>query len=72
MLVLSRRIGERVRVSVNGVEVWVTVLSRRRPSGVVSLGFEAPPEARIDRAEVVARQRLGMSRSSSTGSTARS
>lgn len=50
MLVLSRKIGERVRI---GQFVEVTVLESN--SGRVKLGFSAPPEVPIHREEVLQR-----------------
>lgn len=47
MLVLSRKIGERVVVDDN---IIVTVISVRGKN--VRLGFEAPKDVRIDRSEV--------------------
>jgi carbon storage regulator len=51
MLVLSRRIGEQVRI---GQNVIVTVVAFK--NGQVRLGFEAPAHVAIDREEI--RQRL--------------
>ncbi len=47
MLVLGRRIGEKVIV---GEDIVVQVLKYEK--GTVSLGFEAPKEVRIDREEI--------------------
>jgi carbon storage regulator len=52
MLVLSRKIGERVRI---GQVIELTVLETR--NGRVKLGFSGPPEVAIHREEVF--QRLG-------------
>jgi carbon storage regulator len=52
MLVLSRKIGERVRI---GQVIEVTVLETH--NGRVKLGFSGPPEVAIYREEVF--QRLG-------------
>lgn len=50
-LVLSRRVGERVRI---GQDIWVSVETVDR--GVVRLNFDAPSEIRILREEIIARQ----------------
>jgi carbon storage regulator len=50
MLVLSRKIGERVRI---GQFIEVTVLESNH--GRVKLGFSAPPEVPIHREEVLQR-----------------
>lgn len=47
MLVLSRKVGERVRL---GRNIYVTVV--RCQDGKVRLGFEAPPELQIVRSEI--------------------
>ena len=47
MLVLSRKVGERIRV---GNNIYVTVV--RCQDGKVRLGFEAPKEIPIVRAEI--------------------
>lgn len=47
MLVLTRKLGENVRI---GDEIKITVLEVR--SGQVKLGFEAPPEVKIYREEI--------------------
>jgi carbon storage regulator len=47
MLVLSRKIGERIQI---GDSISVVVLSVRGPN--VRLGFAAPPHVRVDREEV--------------------
>ncbi len=49
MLVLTRRIGERVRV---GEDIEITVLDVRGDH--VRLGIQAPRDTRIQRAEIVA------------------
>lgn len=53
MLVLSRKIGEKVVIPGLGIEVRVIDV---RPNGKVSLGFTAPPDVPIMRSEVVNRQ----------------
>lgn len=51
MLVLKRRTNERIRLRLNGVDVWVTVVETT--SGAARLAFEAPPEVQIDREEIL-------------------
>ena len=56
MLVLTRRPGELVVIDLGGGRVvGVEVLDRR--GDVVRLGFTAPPDVRVDRAEVYDRKR---------------
>ena len=50
MLVLSRRIGERLVID---AKITVTVIEVR--GGQISLGIEAPPEIPVRREEVVVR-----------------
>lgn len=50
MLVLTRKLGENIRI---GDSVKITVLEVR--SGQVKLGIEAPPEVKIHREEIYAR-----------------
>lgn len=52
MLVLTRKAGEAVKVTVGGEVLWVTLLSERR--GKVRLGFAGGPEVVIEREEVAA------------------
>jgi carbon storage regulator len=52
MLILSRKIGEKIAI---GDDVWITVTKIER--GRVRLGFEAPPGTRIHRQEIVERLR---------------
>ncbi len=54
MLVVKITKGERIRVSVGGREVWVTVSSWG--SGGVKLGFDAPRDVEIDREAVLAKR----------------
>ena len=51
MLAMKRKSGERVRVRVGGVDIWVQVVEAWR--GGVRLAFEAPPEAQIKREELL-------------------
>lgn len=51
MLALSRRAGERVRMTFGDVVAWVEVVEIA--PGKVRLSFDAPPEVRIHREEVV-------------------
>lgn len=48
MLVLSRKLGERIRIGEN-IEIVINRVSGNR----VTLGIEAPPEVRILRGEIV-------------------
>jgi len=50
MLVLTRKLGENIRI---GDTVKITVLEVR--SGQVTLGIEAPPEVKVHREEIYAR-----------------
>lgn len=59
MLVLSRKPNERIVADVNGVKLVVTVVETR--AGKVRLGFTAPPDVRIDRAEVAEAAEAGVS-----------
>lgn len=51
MLVLSRKPGEELVVSHQGVEIVVTVVSLRK--GAVRLGFQAPADVQILRRELL-------------------
>lgn len=55
MLVLSRRLNQRIRVKVGDVEVWVTLVETDR--GKVRLGFTAPRDVEIQREENLLRDR---------------
>ena len=50
MLVLTRKLGENIRI---GDSVKITVLEVR--SGQVKLGIEAPPEVKVHREEIYVR-----------------
>ena len=50
MLVLTRKLGENIRI---GNSVKITVLEVR--SGQVKLGIEAPPEVKVHREEIYVR-----------------
>ncbi len=50
MLVLTRKLGENIRI---GDSVTITVLEVR--SGQVKLGIKAPPEVKVHREEIYAR-----------------
>lgn len=50
MLVLTRKLGENIRI---GDTVKITVIEVR--SGQVKLGIDAPPEVRVHRGEIYAR-----------------
>ena len=51
MLVLTRKVGEKVIID-GGIEVIVTKVEGNK----VRIGISAPPDVRIDRAELRARQ----------------
>lgn len=55
MLCLSRAAKESVIITLEGREVVVTVLEVRGPK--IRLGFQAPREVRIDRAEVAEKRK---------------
>lgn len=57
MLVLSRKVGERIQV---GTNITVTVV--RLGDGVVRLGIEAPPDVSIVRGELMTDQRAAPQR----------
>lgn len=48
MLVMKRRLGERIRI---GDQIWVTVTEITKEN--VRLGVDAPPEVRILREELI-------------------
>ena len=56
MLVLSRKVGERIQI---GDHITVTVVRIQGPTGV-RLGIEAPPEMAVAREELVARLEHGL------------
>jgi sRNA-binding carbon storage regulator CsrA len=49
MLVLKRRKGERVRVVVGNLELWITV--GEMSEGAVKLAFDGPKAFQVDREE---------------------
>jgi carbon storage regulator CsrA len=55
MLILTRKVGERVRVRVpvggGFADVWVVAIAAE--AGRVKLGLEAPPEVEIARQEII-------------------
>ena len=57
MLVLQRRAGQRVRLSLpDGSLVWITVADVRSwGTGTVALGIEAPPGVKVLREELISR-----------------
>lgn len=63
MLVLTRKLGENIRI---GDSVKITVLEVR--SGQVKLGIEAPPEVKVHREEIYARIQEENRRAKGTGS----
>lgn len=55
MLCLYRETGERIRLKLGGIEVWIAVMETR--PGRVRLAFDAPPEVQIAREEVIPQER---------------
>jgi carbon storage regulator len=53
MLILGRKLGERIRLVVNGVTIWVEV--NRIAANDVRIGITAPPAVEIVREEVIGR-----------------
>ncbi len=53
MLILGRKLGERIRLVVNGVTIWVEV--NRIAAHDVRIGITAPPAVEIVREEVIGR-----------------
>jgi len=53
MLILGRKLGERIRLVVNGVTIWVEV--NRIAANDVRIGITAPPEVAIEREEIIGR-----------------
>ena len=53
MLILGRKLGERIRLVVNGVTIWVEV--NRIAANDVRVGITAPPAVEIVREEVIGR-----------------
>jgi carbon storage regulator CsrA len=54
MLVLSRRIGQRIRLKTwQGDVIWLEVCDIDPSRGKVRIGIEAPPEVIIHRAEIL-------------------
>jgi len=51
MLILGRKLGERIRLVVNGVTIWVEV--NRIAANDVRIGITAPPEVAIEREEII-------------------
>lgn len=53
-LVISRRHGERTRIKVGDVVIWLTVDTQRQgEKPQVKLVFDAPPEVQITREELM-------------------
>lgn len=63
MLVLTRRVGERIRLGVGRDAVWVTVCAAQA-GGKVQLGFESAhgDHVRIDREEIAVERDAGVRR----------
>jgi carbon storage regulator CsrA len=53
VLILGRKLGERIRLTVNGIEIWVEV--NRIAANDVRIGITAPPAVEIVREEVIGR-----------------
>ncbi len=53
MLILGRKLGERIRLVVNGVTIWVEV--NRIAANDCRIGIEAPPAVEIVREELLGR-----------------
>jgi carbon storage regulator CsrA len=51
MLILGRKLNERIRLTVNGVTIWVEV--NRIAANDVRIGIEAPPAVEIVREELL-------------------
>jgi carbon storage regulator len=54
MLILGRKLGERIRLVVNGVTIWVEV--NRIAANDVRIGITAPPAVEIVREEVIGQE----------------
>lgn len=50
MLVLSRKVGERILLQVGETRIWITVVAKDR--GKMRIGVEAPREVTITREEL--------------------
>ena len=51
MLILGRKLKERIRLTVNGIEIWVEV--NRIAANDVRIGITAPPAVEIVREELL-------------------
>jgi carbon storage regulator CsrA len=51
MLILGRKLGERIRLMVNGIEIWVEV--NRIAANDVRIGITAPSAVEIVREEII-------------------
>ena len=57
MLVLSRKVGERIVLTLpGGSEIWLSLLAIDRSRGYVRLGLEAPADVVISREELLLRR----------------
>ena len=54
MLILGRKLGERIRLTVNGIEIWVEV--NRIAAHDVRIGITAPKEVAIEREEIIGQE----------------
>ena len=50
MLVLTRRTGERIVITLGPIRIWITALDPR--PGQVRIGIDAPRRCRVDREEI--------------------
>ena len=54
MLILGRKLNERIRLTVNGVTIWVEV--NRIAANDVRIGITAPKEVAIEREEIIGQE----------------
>ena len=54
MLILGRKLHERIRLVVNGVTIWVEV--NRIAANDVRIGITAPKEVAIEREEIIGQE----------------
>ena len=57
MLVLARRLGERIKIETRDGPIWIALVSIDR--GKVKIGIDAPQEMKIYREEVLPRTDAG-------------
>jgi len=51
MLVLGRKKNERIRLTINDLEIWITVCDIHENK--IRLGIEAPKDVKIQREEII-------------------